>query len=415
MRGRAVADDVPEARRRRAARLLLARPLLVAGLTDAETYRLVRAYAADLREWFDRETGWQVVADAHTVRLVKLTADPYDGTHPARDPRSRTPFSRQRYVLTCLALAALERADGQITLGRLAEEVVTGAAEPALAAAGFSFALDRRERRADMVAVVRLLLHWGVLRRVAGDEEAYLGAGGDVLYDVDRHVIAGLLAASRGPSMIDESTGPGRLAALTLEVVPDVDDARNRALRQRLTRLLLEQPVVYHDELSEAERAYLTSQRHALLTRITQFTGLVAEVRAEGIAMVDPEDELTDVRMPAEGMQSHLTLLLAEHIGAGDGGVRVSELHRRTRELAVEHRSYWRKHATDPGAEVELVATALEALRALKLIRVEQGGDPLVLPRPAIARYALAAPTIREPAARRVGTDKSDRSRESVR
>ncbi|MFG3711944.1 TIGR02678 family protein [Micromonospora sp. NPDC047730] len=414
MRGRAVADDVPEARRRRAARLLLARPLLVAGLTDAETYRLVRAYAAELREWFDRETGWQVVADAHTVRLVKLAADPHDGTHPARDPRSRTPFSRQRYVLACLALAALERADGQITLGRLAEEVVTGAAEPALAAAGFSFALDRRERRADMVAVVRLLLHWGVLRRVAGDEEAYLGAGGDVLYDVDRHVIAGLLAAPRGPSMIDESTGPGRLAALTLEVVPDVDDARNRALRHRLTRLLLEQPVVYHDELSEAERAYLTSQRHALLTRITQFTGLVAEVRAEGIAMVDPEDELTDVRMPAEGMQSHLTLLLAEHIAAGDG-VRVSELQRRTRELAVEHQTYWRKHATDPGAEVDLVATALEALRALKLIRVEPGADPLVLPRPAVARYALAAPTIREPAARRVGTDKSERSRETAR
>jgi uncharacterized protein (TIGR02678 family) len=396
VRARPAADDAPDARRRRAARVLLARPLLVAGLTDAETYRLVRAHAAELREWFDRETGWRVVADAQTVRLVKLTAAPHDGTHPARDPRSRTPFTRQRYVLTCLALAALERADGQVTLGRLAEEVVTGSAEPALAAAGFSFALDRRERRADMVAVVRLLLHWGVLRRVAGDEEAYLGASGDVLYDVDRHVIAGLLAATRGPSMIDESTGPGRLAALTLEVVPDVEDARNRALRHRLTRLLLEQPVVYHDELSDAERAYLTGQRHALLSRITQFTGLVAEVRAEGIAMVDPDDELTDVRMPAEGMQSHLTLLLAEHIAAADGGVRVSDLRRRTRELAVEHRSYWRKHATDPGAEVELVAAALEALRALKLIRVESGADPLVLPRPAIARYALAEPTIRE-------------------
>ncbi|MFC8847985.1 MULTISPECIES: TIGR02678 family protein [unclassified Micromonospora] len=393
-------DDAPEARRRRAARLLLARPLLVAGITAEEDFRLVRAHAPELREWFDRETGWRILADAQTVRLMKLTADPVDGTHPARDPRARTPFSRQRYVLTCLALATLERADGQITLGRLAEEVVAGATDPALTAAGFSFALDRRERRADMVAVVRLLLHWGVLRRVAGDEEAYLGAGGDVLYDVDRHVISGLLAASRGPSMIDETTPESRLAALTVEVVPDVDDARNRALRHRLTRLLLEQPVVYRDELSDVELAYLTSQRHALLHRITEFTGLVAEVRAEGIAMVDPDDELTDVRMPAEGMQSHLTLLLAERIAGADAGVRVSALHRHTRELARQHRSYWRKHATDPGAEVDLVAAALESLQALKLVAVEPADDPLVLPRPAIARYALAEPTIRVPAAR---------------
>jgi len=32
--------------------------------------------------------------------------------------------------------------------------------------------------------VVRLLLAWGVLSRVAGDEDAYLSAGADVLYDV---------------------------------------------------------------------------------------------------------------------------------------------------------------------------------------------------------------------------------------
>ncbi|MCW3817984.1 TIGR02678 family protein [Micromonospora sp. DR5-3] len=411
MRARGATEDVPEARKRRAARLLLARPLLVAGQTADDEFRLVRAYAAELREWFDRETGWRLLADAQTVRLMKVTADPSDGTHPARDPRSRTPFSRQRYVLTCLALAALDRADGQVTLGRLAEEVVTAAADPALVATGFTFGLDRRERRADMVAVVRLLLHWGVVRRVAGDEEAYLGAGGDVLYDVDRPVIAGLLATTRGPSMLDGATPDDRLAALTLEVVPDVDDARNRALRHRLTRLLLEQPVVYYDELTEPERAYLTSQRHALLTRITSFTGLVAEVRREGIAMVDPDDELTDVRMPAEGMQSHLTLLLAERIAASDHRLRVSDLQRHTRELAREHRSYWRKHATDPGAEVELVATALDALRALKLVTVEPADDPLVLPRPAIARYALAQPTIREPAS---GTAPTARPRPDI-
>lgn len=397
MRARVPAEDESSGRSQRAARLLLSRPLLVAGLTPDEEFRLVRTYASELREWFDRETGWRLTADAQTIRLMKLTADPHDQTHPARDPKARTPFSRQRYVLACLALAALERADGQITLGRLAEDVVLAAADPTLAATGFTFTLDRRERRADMVAVVRLLLHWGVLRRVAGDEDAYLGTSGDVLYDVDRRVIAGLLASTRGPSMIGDSAPADRLAALTVEVVPDVEDARNRSLRHRLTRLLLEQPVVYYDELTESEFAYLTSQRFAILNRITQLSGLVGEVRAEGVAMVDPADELTDVRMPAEGMQSHLTLLLAERIAAAGGdGLRVSELYRHTRELARQHRSYWRKHATDPGAEVELVATTLDALRALKLVSVEPADDPLVIARPAIARYALAAPTVRE-------------------
>lgn len=396
MRRRSALPADRSARLARAARLLLANPLLAAGVTDDDDLRLVRSHAAELREWFDREAGWRLVVDAHTARLFKLAPSLADDTHPARDPRTRAPFSRRRYVLTCLALAALDRADHQITLGRLADEILLAAADPQLAAAGFGFALDSRDRRADLVAVVRLLLGWGALRRVAGDEEAYLGAVGDVLYDVERRVIAGLLAGVRGPSLVDAESLDERLAGLTEQALPETDELRNRALRHRLTRRLLEEPVVYYDELDADELAYLHSQRAALIGRVTQLTGLVAEVRAEGIAMVDPEDQLTDVRMPAQGMQSHLTLLLAEHIAAAGHGVRVSDLHALTRRLAVAHKAYWRKSATDPGAEQDLVATALAALAALKLVTVEDGPDPLVRPRPAIARYALASPTIRD-------------------
>jgi len=78
-------------------------------------------------------------------------------------------------VLLCLALAVLERADAQITLGRLAEGVLAAAGEPELVTAGVSFTLARRDERSDLVAAVRLLLGWGVLDRVAGDEDAFLG------------------------------------------------------------------------------------------------------------------------------------------------------------------------------------------------------------------------------------------------
>lgn len=374
---------------RRAARALLSRPLLRA---SDEPFVLVRRYAPELREWFDRNTGWRLDVDSEVARLVKQPATTGDATHPMRDVKSRQPFGRRRYVLSCLALAALERAELQITLGRLAEQVVLGAADPALTEAGVVFTLDGRDERTDLVAVVRLLLDLGVLRRVAGDEDAFVKDTGDALYDVQRRVLAALLAAPRGPSTIDAAGFEERLAALTYELPPTTDDLRNQRIRHRLTRRLLDEPVLYYSELDEEERAYLTSQRAAITARITELTGLVAEVRAEGIAMVDPLDDLTDVRMPESGTEGHATLLLAEHLARhGDRAVPIEDLHEYIRRQAGRHRSYWRRNATEPGTEVELTATALERLEALRLV-TRDGRAVTALP--ALARYALAEPTI---------------------
>jgi uncharacterized protein (TIGR02678 family) len=311
-----------------------------------------------------------------------------DGTHPARG-KAGEPFGRRRYVVLCLALAVLERADAQTTLGRLAEEVLNSAAEPDLA---FPFTLDSRAERSDLVAVVRLLLGWGVLRRVSGDEESYLSATGDVLYDVRRVVLASLLTGVRGPSTVTATRFEERLADLTDEPVPDTDELRNRALRRGLTRRLLEDPVVYYDDLDDAERAYLVSQRAAITRRIEEATGLVAEVRAEGVAMVDPDDELTDVRMPEQRTDGHVTLLLAEYLSGRDRAG-WDELAAFVRDAAVQHKSYWRKGVTEPGAAEELLDIALGKLVALRLVEVLPGQ---VRARPAIARYAVEEPTIRE-------------------
>jgi hypothetical protein len=54
---------------------------------------------------------------------------------------------------------------------------------------------------------------------------------------------------------------------------------------------------------------------------------------------------------------------------------------------------------TEPGADAELLATALEKLRALRLVADAPVGpdEPAaVVARPAIARFALDAPTIRD-------------------
>jgi uncharacterized protein (TIGR02678 family) len=379
-----------QAQRRAALRSLLAKPLLVAE-TDGETLVLVRRHMTELREWLSRETGWRLTADSETARLFKTAPVLSDASHPARG-HNKEPFGRRRYVTLCLALSALARADAQTTLGSLADDVLTAAAEPELAGCGFTLTLDSRADRSDLVAVVRLLLGWGVLSRVAGDEEAYLSAGTDVLYDVRRPVLSVLLSGTRGPSTVTAVPFEDRLVELTAEPVAETDDLRNQALRRRLTRRLLEDPVVYYDELDEDERAYLLSQRHAITRRIEEATGLVPEVRAEGIAMVDPEDELTDVRMPEQRTDGHVTLLVAEHLARRDQAT-LDELHAFVREAAAENATYWRKGVTEPGAEKELLVTALEKLSALRLVQVD---GSVVRRRSAIARFALDEPTIRE-------------------
>jgi uncharacterized protein (TIGR02678 family) len=374
----------------RATRALLRRPLLRHG-ADADAFRLVRRHASELRAWFDHNAGWRLHVDTEVARLYKRNAADAGGTHPARDPRSQLPFGRRRYVLLCLALSVLERADAQVTLGRLAEGVIVAAGDERLAAAGVGFVLSGREERSDLVAVVRLLLELGALARVSGDEEAFVREAGDVLYDVERRVLAVLISAPRGPSTIAARDFDDRLHELTAEPEPPSEDLRTRTVRHRLTRRLLDDPVVYYDELPEDELGYLTSQRAAVTRRIAERTALEAEIRGEGIAMVDPRDELTDVRMPEVGTDGHAALLIAEYLAARADGCPVSDLHALVRRLASEHRAYWRRSTREPGAEVGLVEHALERLAALRLIRRR---DDAVQALPALARFGLAAPIL---------------------
>lgn len=391
--------------RRKAARGLLRRPLLRADGRDADVFILVTRHARELREWFDRETGWRLLVNGEVARLLKSPATVDDHTHPAVDVTRKAPFGRRRYVLTCLALAALERSDAQTTLGRLAEQIVLAAAAPEFTDAGVVFTLERREERSDLVAVARLLIELGVLTRVAGDEQSFVDHSGDVLYDVRRRVTSSLLTTVRGPSVVQAEGFDERLDDITRELPATTDELRNRRIRHRLTRILLDEPVLYIDSLDDDERAYLSNQRSAIVSRIAAFTRLVAEVRAEGIAMVDPSDELTDVRMPEIGTDGHVTLLVAERLARSIGTpVLVSKLHAWVASQAKVYvpQRVWRRTAAEPGAAQELTETALVKLEALRLVtRSPRADSPeWVLPRPAIARYRLGTPTVSEPGAR---------------
>lgn len=383
-----------------ALRALLMTPLMTPAHGE---FAAVRRHADELRAWFARETGWALHIDRDCARLYKRPADLADAS------RGLPGYERRRYVLLCLACAVLERADAQITLRVLGERLLAQATEPGLIASGFSFALLAQHERRELVAVCRSLLELGVLARVAGDEEGFVRSGdnttADALYDIQHRVLAGMLAAVRGPSTWAAEEAPvsleERLAALVTEHIPDSDEGRRTALRHHLARRLLDDPVVYLETLDADLRAYFANQRGPMATRLCEAADLTAEQRAEGLALVDERGVLTDVAMPAEGTEAHVTLLVAEFLAGRyriqteiGAAVPTAEIIAFVAEAKTHYGTYWRKSAREAGAERELAHNALERLQKLQLVAC--AGDA-VLPLPALARFAIGEIEIKRP------------------
>lgn len=137
-----------------------------------------------------------------------------------------------------------------------------------------------------------------------------------------------------------------------------------------------------------------------MAARLCEATGLVAEQRAEGLALTDETGSLTDVAMPAEGTDAHVTLLVAEYLAARSRGreghgigtadafacVPEQEIVNFVRQTKERYGRYWRKSAREPGAESELAGIAAERLEKLQLVERNTGS---IRARPALARFAL--------------------------
>lgn len=384
-------DEAVLAERRTAVRALLKQPLLTA--SSEASLAAVRRHVVWLRDFFSENFGWTLYVERELVRLGKTPGNPAAGNRAAMQGEA-APFTKRRYVVFCLALAAVERMDRQTTLQRIAEDIMSLAAV-AVSEVGFTFSLTVRDDRRELVAVVRTLLGLGVLRRVQGDEEAFVADKGDALYRIDRTVLARLINARRPPSTLGAPAGHERVEALVEEPHVETEEANRRALRHRLARRLIDDPVLYYADLSVEEREYLHRARAAILKPILEATGLEVEARAEGLALVDPQRELTDVSLPEEGTSGHVALLIADflamRIRAGDTFVSNVDLSRHLRELIAVHGKYWRKAAREDGAEIHLAVEAVDLLVALDLVRrVRDGVEPL----PAVARFALLPPRV---------------------
>lgn len=378
-----------EAERVRAFRALLRAPLLSA---EREDFPLVRRHAGALKRRFSELLGYELVLRADHARLRKRPVAP-DPTRPARivpaasdkvaEDRWR-PFTRRHYALLALALAALERGGPQTAISLLAGEVRELAREE-----GIPLDLERRDHRKLLAESVELLVHLGVLALVDGESGRWVrsdASGEEALYDIRHGELSDLLVGGA----ISECSSAAELVAAG-DDYPPTDEGRRDRLRHRVARRLVEEPVLYLDELPEDERAYYaSSQRPHVDARVAAFTGLVAERRAEGTAMVEPAHggrALTDLRFPYKLAERQAALLLCEPLAAtreqGEEGLSRPRLLRLTRGLVERYGRHWGR-STD-GEEVALLLDeALRVLTALKLILVD---GELVRPLPALARF----------------------------
>lgn len=290
----------------RAVRILLANPLVTETYPDAAALPMIRRWAEQLREDLDRAFGYRLELGPTAARLVR-TIDELDATRPARTATNR-PFDRKRYAYLALTLATLGRAGTQLALSELAEAVAADAGR----IDGLGLSTERAADRAAFVDAVAWLEVRGALRLADGSARRWADdpTAGEALYDIDRDVVNAVYRPKRVLQHVHSVTA--LLGGVLTATNGTGRDPRRLHAGQRTRRALVERPVVYYAEVDDEMRNFLRGP-HAL-AEVERLTGLVAERRAEGIAVLDTSGGFSDRRFPGSGTVAQTALLLVNEI-----------------------------------------------------------------------------------------------------
>jgi uncharacterized protein (TIGR02678 family) len=361
------------AERRTAIRLLLREPLVTAAAHPDE-FPLIRRHADELAKQFGQLLGYRLTVEPGFARLHKSGLGRDAGRRLERG--SGAPFTPRTYAYLALALAALVTAPEQLLLSEVVARTRAAAAE-----AGIDLGEPNRqaERRA-LVAALKQLMTWRVIAEDEGSVDSYAGdSEADALLTIDREIARRLVS------------GPVSQAPTPVDLIEKADQA---GPRHRVRRLLVETPAVYLDDLTEEERDWLRRSQRREQRILEDFTGLTAEIRAEGVALIDPEQELTDTQFPGTGTVAWAALLLAGELAAeltptdGATGVPIPEgrVEELLRGFIEKHPNAWSQElSTQP---VLLAAAVIDLLRRMRLVRPAQPPQTGWLLSAAAARYA---------------------------
>jgi uncharacterized protein (TIGR02678 family) len=245
----------------------------------------------------------------------------------------------------------------QVLLSQLVADVRAAAVEAGLDLGDVDRPVDRRA----LGAALRQLVAWRALLEEQGSVAGYAeDSQAEALLTVDRDIVAHLVATPIGRAATPE------------EFVAQAAAPGPGGSRHAVRRRLVETPVVHLDDLTAAQRAWLRREQRRDERSFVEYTGLQAELRAEGAALFDPDDELTDAQFPGTGTVPQAALLTIEALvaelrpeataGRLAVGVPVPDglLDRVLAGLIDRHRRRWAgRYVDDPPALREAVADLL--------------------------------------------------------
>jgi uncharacterized protein (TIGR02678 family) len=344
-----------------AARALLVRPWCPAH-PDPALFALVRRHAEVLDRWFTQRLGYRLVVHADTARLVKTGHVPAD--RPLRTHTDRA-FTGREYVVLALILAATASGPDRISLRDLVLQVRSAAADAGVVLDG-----GTAERRALVVALRWLIAH-GVVREL---DRTVAGYEGDEHADALLEIRNDRLALLPTPALIGAESAADLLRRAAGEATG----------RAALRRRLVEETVLYADDVEPEEWAELRRRFGEEARYMEEMFGFVLEARAEGVAAIDVDGGCSDIPFPRSGTVPHVALLLLDALVARHrGGADRTTLDEEISDLVERYGRYWGREAVSDLPELR--TRAVEALRASGLVSTDAAGR--VGPRPAAARF----------------------------
>lgn len=340
------------------ARAVLRHPILREGGPKAELLPLIYRHRVELRALYSSYLGYRLDVERRFARLYKAS--------DAAQGRGLAGFSASAYVYLVLTLAALVGVGRQILLSDLVAEVRGAGAD-----AGLRLGESRAELRAFVVAL-RYLVRVGVLTETEGTVEA---AQRDVLHrefaealiTVDLELLDFFIPKLPG----DRIDAEGEDAPLPVGV--------------RARRRLVEDPVVLFSDLPPDEEEYLRTHARQEAYRAERYLGLEVEIRAEGMAAVDPDGLLTDLQFPGTSTVARIGLaalptLLGDAEPDERGMLPVTEdaLSAVCADLVERYPDTWAKSDT---ANMDTLATRVaDHLLAAGVARRSEFGSLLIVP-----------------------------------
>ena len=354
----------------RAAVRHLVRHPLVLDENDPEMLLLIRRHEQTLDRLFTQRFGYRLQVSADTARLFKSSVVAH--RRPLLTATSlRRPFSQREYTMLALALAAVAAGPSVISLRDLIHEIRSAAAD-----ADITLTEELTDRRA-LVTALKWMIQNGVAREIHDH--------------VDRYA-----ADETADAVL--SVRPDRVALLPLpalarsETAPQLLDRSDQRLSSRawMRSILLEEPVLFRTDLADSEWSELRQRLGEEAAVFDDLFGLRLESRAEGIMVIDPENELTDSRFPRGGTLGHAALLLIDRLvrldrtpaevpsdcRTDDGRALVkasrvafsrTDVINVVTSLAAEHRRYWSQDADNPD---RLTGDVLDLLCDHRLVEV---------------------------------------------